>query len=331
MLAAQYNSIVQDVTEVQLNRVEKPTSSPGVVVVKVHVAAVNPIDSKVMRGYLVGAGWTLPLPFNVGYDFSGVVESVDPSDTGTFSVGDEVFAVNWGVGSHNDEQGSIGGAFAEYIKIPLSKLSRKPADVSFEQAAAVALVGTTAYQILFDCAKVTAGSRVLILGGPSAVGQVAIQLAKARGAWVATTSSTRNLEYVAQFGADLVVDYTTTKWDELEALKGLDAVVDTVGDEHAFLRSTEHHVVRPDGYFVSIANMEAGFDPLGHPPLQYAAFHCLSNSVAIQDELVAALAAGTLHITIDQVFPFTLEGVHGILKRIESKVSTGKSLLKIVA
>eukprot|EP01083_Nonionella_stella_P131961 401194_1 len=91
----------------------------------------------------------------MGYDFSGVVEEISQEDEDKFVVGDEVFAVNWGVGKHDETGKSVGGAFAEYVVVPVSRLSRKPSGVSFAQAASVALVGTTAHQIVVDCAEVT--------------------------------------------------------------------------------------------------------------------------------------------------------------------------------
>ena len=201
--------------------------------------------------------------------------------------------------------------------------------MTFDQAAAIALVGTTAYQILFDCAKVKRGQRVLILGGATSVGQVAVQLAKDAGAWVATTSSTRNLSYVAQFGADLIVNYNNEKWEEIGQLKDLDAVLDTVGENDVFARCVENKVVKSDGAFVSIASVDAGFDPSAHAPLHYAAFYVLKNSVAAQDVLANKLAAGTLKITIDEAFPFTTEGVQDLFRKVMGNASNGKNLLRV--
>lgn len=235
MLAVQYNDNTDDVSTIGLTKIEKPVASPGHVVVKVHAAAINPIDTMVAKGFAKNVlNWNMPLPFIMGYDFAGVVDSVSEGES-AFAVGERVFAVNWGTHSHNDAGTPAGGAFAEYILIPTSKLSKLPDVVTFEQGAAVALVGTTAHQIVVDCARVTAGSRVLILGGSTSVGSIAIQLAKAKGAWVATTSSTRNMQFVSQFGADLVVNYNEQKWEDLPELKGLDAVIDAVGEKDGFL------------------------------------------------------------------------------------------------
>ena len=159
------------------------------------------------------------------------------------------------------------------------------------------------------------------MGGATSVGQLATQLAKAKGVWVATTASTRNLSYVSQFGADLVVNYNEQKWEELEELKGIDA----------FTKATIKGVVKADGAFVSIVNpSEVGYNPSAHPPLKFAAFYALNNDTAVQDELAAKLADGSLKITIDTVFPFTQEGVHALFARLNSGASNGKNVLKIV-
>ena len=331
MLAAQYSENSEDLSVIQVQQVEKPAAQPGHIVVKVHTAAINPIDPLVAKGFAKNVlGWAMPLPFTMGYDFAGVVDSVLEGDNTGFTVGERVFGVNWGTGCHNDAGTPAGGAFAEYILIPASKVSKLPDAISFDQGAAVALVGTTAYQVLFNAAKLTAGQKILILGGSTSVGQIAIQLAKERGAWVATTASTRNLTYVSQFGADLVVDYRTQQWDELPELKDLDVVFDSVGEKDAFSRTTQKGVVKKDGAYVTITGADAGFDPAGHPPLHFASLFCLTNSAVVQDALVAKLASGALKITIDETFPFTTEGVHNLIKKIEAGTSTGKNLLKIV-
>ena len=330
MLAAQYSEFSKDYSAIQVHTVEKPVPGPGQVVVKVHSASINPIDCKVHKGHASKVyGWPMDLPFKAGYDFAGVVDSTG-EDVDGFSQGERVYAVNWGQSGHYDAGEPGGGAFAEYILISAAKVSKIPQAVSFDQAAAVALAGTTAYQVLFDAAKVTPGQRILIIGGSTSVGHLAIQLAKERGAWVATTASTRNAEFVSQFGADLLINYNTEQWETLPELQGLDAVIDTVGEKDAFARATQTGVVKTDGAFVSIAGMEAGLDPAAHAPLHFAAFFLLSNSASVQDELVSRLASGALKVQIDETFPFTTEGVQGLFKKVASNSSTGKNILRIM-
>lgn len=333
MLSAQYTDNTDDVSNVKLVSVEKPVASSGMAVVKVIAAASNPIDVMVMKGFLKGA-WSMPLPFSMGYDMAGVIDSLE-GESGEFSVGDEVFCVNWGYGKHDEEGQPLGGSFSEYMLIPIKKLSKKPSELSFELAAAVALVGTTAYQIVYDVAKISSpDKKVVILGGSSAVGSIAVQLAKMRGAYVVTTCSTRNIDYVTPFGADKIVDYKKDKWYSINSadgtIKGFDAVIDTIGEQQAMENALSSGVLKEDGVFVTIANAAVGYNPAGHPPLSYAAFHCLSNNPSHQDELAAMVVSGALQLTIDDTYPFTIEGVHAMLKKMESGTSQGKNVLKIV-
>jgi NADPH:quinone reductase-like Zn-dependent oxidoreductase len=332
MLAAQYTENSSDFSTIKLVEVAKPTAEPGLAVVQVKTAAVNPIDIKVMAGALVGAGWAMPLPFSLGYDFSGVIADLHADDAaGAFKVGDAVFAVNWGQHKHDEEGLPTGGAFAQYIKIPVKKLSKKPESLSHDEAAAIALVGTTAHQILFDCAQVKEGSRILVLGGSTGVGAIAIQLAKAKGAWVATTCSTRTADYVSQWKPDLVVNYSKEKWDELDTLKGLDAVIDCVGEADGFARMKAGKVVRDDGSFVTIASFDAGFDPKAHTPLAFASFHCLANKPAVQDELAAMLVEKKLKVVVEKEYPFTEAGVRDMMAAQIGGKAMGKLVLRVDA
>ncbi|CAM9130185.1 unnamed protein product [Ectocarpus fasciculatus] len=320
MKAIQYTDNSNDVKDVRLVEIEKPAASPGFAVVRVVAAAGNPIDHIVQKGLTKGAGWSMPLPFTMGYDFAGVVDSVSPEDAAKIAVGEEVFAGDL----------PVGGAFAEYIRIPIGKLSKKPAGVSFAQAAAVALVGTTANQILFDCAKVTAGSKILILGATSSVGQLAVQLAKSRGAWVAATCSSRTMEFASQLGADKLINYREAKWEEDADLQGIDAVIDTVAEKDGFSRSTSTGVVKEGGVFVTISSFDAGFVPDAHAPrLSFGSYYVLVQNTATQDELAGMVASGALKVKIDKTFPFTEAGVHEMLAHIESGASIGKNVIEI--
>jgi len=291
-------------------------------------ASANPIDWKVMQGGLDGV-WETPMPLTVGYDFSGVIESMDEADSGSkLKVGDEVFAVNWGQGSHSSEF-TVAGAFAEYILVPLARLSTKPSGLSHQKAAASALVGTTAYQITTVCAAVSKGQKILVLGGAGSVGCIVIGVAKQIGATVATTASERNKEWVSSLGADIIIDYHKKKWFEEEELKGYDAIIDTIGEENACENGLSSGVLKSDGRFVSIANFAVGFDPDSHPTLKYKAFYCLSNNPAHQDKVAEGIIDGSIKTRLDKEFPFTDEGVRELLKTQESGNPQGKLTLKI--
>eukprot|EP01036_Dinobryon_divergens_P034323 gene34323-44341_t len=329
MLAASYTNIGSPADILSFGIVDKPTPKDDQVLIKVSFASINPVDVLVARGYLSGAGWLTPSPFIPGYDVSGIVDGVG-KDVTDFKVGDRVAAVNWGVGKHDQEDQPTGGAFAEYVAWPSHKVSLVPDTVSLEDAAAVPLVGTTAWQGLLVHGQVKAGSKVLILGGSSAVGNIAIQLAKNAGAWVATTTSTRAEEFTQQWGPDLIINYEKEKWYESSSLRDIDLVFDTVGEVGGFANATgSAGLLKANGAFVSIANQEAGYDPKGHPPLTFAAFFGLWNSREVQDGLLDLIAKGKLRIVIDSKFPFTAEGVKSIFDKVEGKKSLGKNILVI--
>lgn len=175
------------------------------------------------------------------------------------------------------------------------------------------------------------GTQVLVFGGSTAVGSIVIQLVKSQGAWAATTASSRTKEYVSQFGADLIVDYRTEKWEDLEALKDVDVVIDTVGEANAFQKVRDFKVLKENGRFVSIASLDAGFDPSAHAPLEFASFFALQNSVADQDALAADLASGKLKLRIDGKFPFTVEGIRELVQACKAGKAMGKLVLSVSA
>uniref|UniRef100_A0A6U0K0N9 Enoyl reductase (ER) domain-containing protein n=1 Tax=Minutocellus polymorphus TaxID=265543 RepID=A0A6U0K0N9_9STRA len=324
-----YDEILQLVTSPDDDATSK-TPPPGFATVKIVAASGNPIDFKVAQGGLKEA-WDCPLPMTMGYDFSGEIFAVSDGES-NLKVGDEVFAVNWGQNQHKPAEGPLGGAFAEYITIPVATLSKKPTGVTHQQAAAVALVGTTAYECLFDCMNIKEGDKVLILGGPTAVGSLAIQLAKNAGAWVATTASPRNMDYVKSLGPDLIINYRESDWSDHPDLIGIDAVFDAVGEDGAFgkISAEGSKVVKEGGQFVSIASFDAGFDPAAHKPrFGFASFFCLYNSAMVQDKLAVELESGKLKVSLDKTFPFSKEGAVEMMKYIESGKGRGKNVMTI--
>jgi NADPH2:quinone reductase len=330
MKSAQIAEFRADLMAVELQVAPWPVAVAGTVVVKVVAAAANPVDCAVLAGYLEGT-WNTPLPFVVGYDFSGTVVEVGAGVDG-FVAGDDVFAVNWGTDHRGHGAGTdgepVGGAFAEFISISATKLSKKPAGVSHEQAAAVALVGTTAMQALQRIGA-SSNKTVMVLGGSGAVGIVAVQLAKLQGATVIATCSPRTASFVETLGADRVIDYTTGPWfEDPELLSAkVDAVFDTVGVDGTFAGSKA--ILRDAGSFLSIANMEVGFDPNAHAPLSFASHFGLANDSKIQDEMASLLEDGKLRLPIDAEFPFTREGVTALLRKQQGGKSIGKNILKI--
>jgi NADPH:quinone reductase-like Zn-dependent oxidoreductase len=187
----------------QLKEVEKPAPKDGEVLVKVHAASVNAWDwhlltADIFMVRLMGGGLLKPKHTILGADIAGRVEAVGAAIT-QFRPGDEVFG---------DISESMNGGFAEYACARENILALKPANLTFEQAAAVPMAATTALQGLRDEGRVQPGQRVLIQGASGGVGTFAVQLAKSFGAEVTAVCSTRNLDTARSIGADHVIDYT---------------------------------------------------------------------------------------------------------------------------
>jgi NADPH:quinone reductase-like Zn-dependent oxidoreductase len=208
------------VANLKLEDVEKPTPADDQVLVKVHAASVNPYDWHFVEGtpYVVramGFGLRKPKDTRLGVDFAGTVEAVG-KDVTQFKVGDEVF-------------GGKGGAFAQYVCPRANRaIALKPANVPFEEAAAVNIAGLTALQGLRDKGKIQPGQKVLINGASGGVGTFAVQFAKVMGADVTGVCSTRNVDLVKSLGADHVIDYT--KEDFTKSADRYDVMLDNVGN-----------------------------------------------------------------------------------------------------
>ena len=215
----------------QFEDVPRPEPKPNQVLVRVHAAGVNPVDWKIREGYL-----KTPLPMIMGIDFSGVVESVGNAVT-RFRVGDEVF------GQVADESGS----YAEYAVAVESDIARKPKELTDVAAAALPVAGLTPWQALFDTAKLAAGQKVLIHGAAGGVGTFAVQFAKWKGARVIGTASGAHVEQVRLLGADEVIDYRKTKFEE--AARDVDVVLDTIGGD---TQDRSWKVLKRGGVIVSL-------------------------------------------------------------------------------
>jgi NADPH:quinone reductase-like Zn-dependent oxidoreductase len=200
----------------ELVEVEKPQPGAGEVLVKVKAAAVNPVDWKIRDGS--GEMFGLKLPLILGCEVAGTVEAVG-DQVKDFAVGDDVYGF----------LGEYSGGYAEYVAAPASEFVRKPKQIDFDTAAAVPVAALTAWQGIFDHGKLTSGQRILITGASGAVGSMAVQLAKNKGAHVIGTGSGRNEEFVRKLGADEFIDYTKAKFED--EVSGVDVVFDTVGGD----------------------------------------------------------------------------------------------------
>ena len=222
----------------RVENIEKPTPEDNQVLVRVHAAAVNPLDWHYTRGkpYIMrmDAGVGAPENPRLGVDFAGTVEAVG-KDVKRFKPGDEVF-------------GGKNGAFAEYVSVAEDRaIVLKPANLTFEQAASVGVAAITALQALRDQGKIQPGHKVLINGASGGVGTFAVQIAKSFGAEVTGVCSTRNVAMVRSIGADHVVDYT--KEDFTESAQRYDVILDNVGNRSLL---DIRRVLNPEGKYVLI-------------------------------------------------------------------------------
>ncbi|MCQ9162848.1 NADP-dependent oxidoreductase [Arthrobacter sp. STN4] len=218
-----------------------PKVSPGSVLIRVKAAAVNPVDWKVMAGYLDPI-MDVVFPVVPGWDVAGVVEAVG-LDTPEFAVGDEVY-------SYGRRDTVHGGTFAEFVALPAAAVARKPASLGWEQAAGLPLTGLTALRTL-DALRIGAGDVLLIHNGAGGVGRMAIQLAVHAGARPLATASAKNHARLRELGAE-PVEYGDGLADRVRALApdGVDAVADFAG---AALEATLA-VLKPGGRHASIAD-----------------------------------------------------------------------------
>jgi NADPH:quinone reductase-like Zn-dependent oxidoreductase len=223
-----------------LETIAKPTPGDGELLIKVHAASVNPVEWHMVTGkpyfMRMSTGFGAPAYVRVGYDMAGTIEAIGTNVT-RFKVGDEVF-------------GGGNGSLGEYVivKERNGDIARKPAQVTFDEAAGILIAAGTALEGLREYGRIEPGQKVLINGASGGVGTYAVQLAKVFGAEVTAVCSTRNVELVRSLGADHVVDYTKENFTDRK--EQYDLIIDNVGN-HPFLDL--RRVVKPEGAIVTIS------------------------------------------------------------------------------
>ncbi|MFE5188035.1 NADP-dependent oxidoreductase [Streptomyces sp. NPDC056628] len=269
-------------------RLPRPDPGPNQVLVRVRAAGVNPTDWK----HRATGGFLGDPPFVLGWDVSGVVEATG-TGVAAFQPGDEVFGMlpyPYGHGSH-----------AEYVIAPVRALTHKPASIDHTQAGALPLVSLTAWQSLVELADLRPGQRVLVHAAAGGVGHVAVQIAKARGAYVIGTASAGKHDFLREIGADEAIDYRET--DFTEVLKDLDVVLDTLGGENS-VRSLR--VLRPGGVVVSTIPIGSDEFPNEAARLGVRAVRMLVDADRADMRSLAELVEqGKLRATIERTFPLS--------------------------
>jgi alcohol dehydrogenase len=267
--------------------------SAGKVLVTVKAAGVNPADWKVREGYFQQMT-PLQFPSTLGMDFSGIIEKV----------GEGVNGFNQDDGVYGDAAAIRGGsgAFAERALANEDSIAHKPKTLSHEEAAGLPLVGVSAWQALVETIGLSGGQKILIHGGAGGIGSIAIQLAKDNGAYVATTVSTNDKEFVQQLGANEAIDYKTQTFEDLLP-HDYDAVFDTVGGE-TYTRS--FNVLKKGGIIVSM--LEQPNQELMHR-FGVRAKHQFTK---VNRERLTRLAQwvdqNNIHVNIDRMFPLDEAG-----------------------
>lgn len=285
----------------------RPEPTAGEVLIRVHAAGVNPVDWKTReRGFR-----RKDLPMIVGWDASGVVESVGSAVT-RFKPGDEVYAMT---------DLSRDGAYAEFVVAREDAVAIKPGSIGHVEAASVPLAGLTAWQAMFDTAGLTEGQTVLIHGAAGGVGHLAVQLAKARGARVIGTASERNHEFLKEIGCDEVIDYRTTRFED--AVKDVDVVLDTVGGDTL---ERSYDVVKKGGFVVSI---------IGEPSQEKARERGVGTARILVKpdgaqlaEIAALIDAGKVRPEVSHTFP--LAEAAKAHQQSQTGHTRGKIVLKVV-
>ena len=282
----------------------QPTPRDDEILVRVIAAGVNPVD-RVARSEKQFVH--IQLPAIPGYDVAGVVENTGAKVT-KFKTGDQVYAY-----IALDKP----GGYAEYAVATEREAALKPKSLPFVEAAAVPLVAETAWQALIDTAKLSAGQTVLIHGGSGGVGSFAIQIAKARGAKVIATASTANQDLLKELGADVAIDYTKQKFEDVA--KDVDVVLDSVGKD-TLARS--YSVVKKGGFIVSLV-ARVDQNELGKHGIHGAAL-----SVDPKSEELAGIGElidqGKIKVIVSKTFPLSEA------KTAQEQVATGHTRGKIV-
>ena len=278
----------------QLEDVARPVPAADEILVKVYASGVNPVDWAVRDGNNAALRSFVTLPMTLGWDAAGVVEEVGSAVTG-FAKGDAVYGEPNFPGD---------GSYAEYCAAKASQFAHKPKRLSFVEAAGVPLAGLTAWTALFEHGKLRPGQRVLVQGASGGVGSLAVQFAKAKGAYVIGTASAGNLDYVRQLGADEALDYRSPELQEL--VREVDVVL-----EASPLRDNAERVkavafLKQGGIFVSV-NTDFPFDEAVQAALarQQATGELSANQPRQEwlQEIAELIDAGRVQVFISQVFP----------------------------
>ncbi|MEO8395211.1 MAG: NADP-dependent oxidoreductase [Chloroflexota bacterium] len=292
--------------------VARPQPNAGEVLVKVYAAGINPVDWKTRQAGGIMKANGIPLPYILGWDISGVIEEVGAGVT-EFAVGQEVYGLV--------RFPAMGSAYAEYLTAPVSEITAKPTTIDHVHAAAVPLAALTAWQGLFEHAKLASGQRILVQGAAGGVGHFVVQIAKAHGAVVIGTASARNSDYLREIGVGEVIDYGAPRYEDV--IDSVDVVFETVSAANA---ERVLKTLKPGGFLVSCAGLPSA-EILAQYDVRAEGF--LVRPEASQLAQIAKLIdAGKIKPNVDAVFPLAEAGKAQALGELGR--TRGKIVLKVV-
>jgi NADPH:quinone reductase-like Zn-dependent oxidoreductase len=291
----------------KFEEVARPEPKEDEALVRVIASGVNPADPLTLSGkYAREFGTSLPLI--PGYDIAGIVEKTGAKVT-KLKAGDPVYGYP-----------TFGGGWAEYVTVKEWEVAAKPKSLKFVEAAAVPMGALTAWQALVDTAQLQAGQTILVHGGSGGVGSFAVQIAKARGARVIATASTANQDLLKQLGAEVAIDYTKTRFEDVA--KDVDAVLDPVGKE-TLARS--YGVVKKSGILMSLVARSNPVE-LEKRGIRGAAISVHSDAGDLT-EIARLIDAGKLKPIVTQVLP--LSEAIGAQQQAATHHTRGKIVLRI--
>ncbi|NIY63250.1 molecular chaperone GroES [Streptomyces malaysiensis] len=298
--------------------VPRPEPLPTEVLVRVRAAGINPVDWKTRQGGGM-AGVLGDPPFTLGWDVSGVVEEVGFGVT-TLAPGDEVYGMPWFPRQ--------AGGYAEFVTAPSRQFARKPGTLSHEEAAAVPLAALTAWQIIVDTARVTAGQRVLVHAAAGGVGHFAVQFARHLGARVVGTARGSRHEWLGRLGAEELVDYTERRFEDV--VEDIDVVIDLLGEGHDATSTRSLKVLKKGGLLVAVPG---GVAPEVRQAADAAGMRTSGFLVEPDGAALTAIAGlidkGEVVVEVEEVFP--LEEAARAHRKGEEGHTRGKLVLRVGA
>jgi NADPH:quinone reductase-like Zn-dependent oxidoreductase len=301
--------------ELTIGEAPMPMLFNSEVLVKVAAAGINPIDAKTRagRGAAAGVRW----PAILGNDFSGVVAAV-PFEAHPLHPGDEVYGMT--------VVPRVDGSFAEYVSVSSLSVARKPERLSLVEAAAVPLAAMTAWGMVVDVARAHEGQRILIHAGSGGVGHFAVQFARYFGADVTATGSARNLDFLRELGAGDVIDYGSTRFEEVA--HDMDVVLDLIGNVHDNTGTRSLSTLRKGGLLV---NVPTGSWPTVIQDAEAAGVRATGFKMAPDGRLLERIGrlldAGDIRVHVDQVFDW--EDAAAAHRMLEGGHTRGKIVMRI--